>query len=145
MEAYCFARWIGGERGNLPTVSQWDAAGGRGRGAQAPYQDPESSNLPARDEVAIGRKSTGPMRVGIAPRDKSVFGCRDMAGNGQEWTRSTTDPTAPFPPQQRNLLYVVRGQAYYLPSPFRFSSQEPDYKSFGAADPALGFRVVIEP
>jgi formylglycine-generating enzyme required for sulfatase activity len=144
MEADCFARWVGGK---LPTGSQWDTAGGKGLGEKAPFRDPGIPLQPG--DVAINLKDNGPISGGTALRDESRFGCRDMAGNGLEWTRDLDDGKS-FPPDQlsatdlKHLLVYVRGARYYYPEPFRFENKaEP--MDFVEADPALGFRVVVEP
>jgi formylglycine-generating enzyme required for sulfatase activity len=140
LEAYCFAQWVGG---NLPTAIQWDAAGGRWRGGDAPFQDPHR-DLKA-GEVAVNRK-TGPMPVGTATLDVSpFFFCRDMAGNGQEWTRTPRESADPFPPDPSgNTEYILRGAAYTVPAPYRFSLAS-DFRHFRDTYPVVGFRVVIEP
>jgi formylglycine-generating enzyme required for sulfatase activity len=81
-EAMKCAEWLGGM---LPSVEQWDKASGRfeknpGRG---PFREGYKPG-----EIAINRGDKGPLPVGSASHDVSVFGIRDMAGNGWEWTRS---------------------------------------------------------
>jgi formylglycine-generating enzyme required for sulfatase activity len=82
-EAHLCAQWLGGF---LPTAEQWDTAAGvfaddRGLG---PFVSPF-----AADEIAVDRAHRGPLPVGSAVKDVVPFsGCRDMSGNGLEWTRS---------------------------------------------------------
>jgi hypothetical protein len=150
MEARGFARWIGGDLGNLPTIWQWDAAGGKGRDARAPFADPDQRLLPG--DIAIGRRAQGPMPVGTARRDVSLFHCRDMAGNGLEWTRAVQlnlKPITGYPTHvgQENVANYdvdVRGQSYFRDKPFEFTKL-PDSKPLKGDDPAVGFRVVLEP
>ena len=114
-EAYDFAQWLGGPqddsstaqtpheghiRAHLPTIKQWDKAAGffDRQGREGPYLM-TWAGLPG--EIAVGRKEEeGPMPVGTATHDISWIGCRDMAGNGLEWTRNVafTGESAPFPP-----------------------------------------------
>jgi serine/threonine protein kinase len=141
LEAYCFARWLGGD---LPTVDQWDKASGKGSGAKAIILDPDQPLQPG--DVAVGRRAEGPMRVGTAKRDVSpVIHCRDMAGNGKEWTR-TPNAGGPFPPPPpgNGVLITVLGQSYSAAQPFDYNT-DLDYRQFQQGDPAVGFRVVVEP
>jgi Protein kinase domain/Sulfatase-modifying factor enzyme 1 len=80
MEAARCAAWLGGQ---LPSVEQWDKAAGRfeTKPGVGPFREGYKSG-----EIAINRRA--PMPVGSASHDVSVFGIRDMAGNGWEWTRS---------------------------------------------------------
>ncbi len=146
IEAQQFAAWFvhgAGLRGDLPTREQWDKAAG--------YYDRDS---PAHDERGpflrgwspgaagqIALHQHTPLPVGQASLDISRFGLRDMAGNGQEWTR---------PPDDLRDQVILRGR--------RFDDfDEPDPLTYDdiAAEPALsefrdkpqsyvGFRVVIE-
>ncbi len=148
MEAYCFAEWIGGKgeasaSANLPTEPQWDEAAGKGSGAKEIYRDPDVPLQPG--DVAVNRLADGPMPAGAARRDVSPFGCHDMAGDGMEWTRDLESGDS-FPPQEfsPDLLATVRGRSYYKPDPFRYSTP-PDWRPFKQGDPAVGFRVVVEP
>jgi hypothetical protein len=144
LEACSFAQWVGG---NLPTGIQWDMAGGRFRSAKAPFRDPDD---PVQvGDIATARKA-GPMPVGTAPRDESLFHCRDMAGNGLEWTRDIFPGgsfSQPFPAGQGiapGMMMIMRGRSYVQPEPFRFD-MNPDYRPFNPGDPWTGFRVVVEP
>jgi hypothetical protein len=69
-----------------------------------------------------------------------------MAGNGMEWTRTLEGGSFPPDPaaQLKFLPVSVRGRSYYHSQPFRFADP-PDYKLFAQGDPAVGFRVVVEP
>ena len=148
MEAYCFAQWIGRQgpgnvSANLPTEPQWDQASGEDSGAKEIYRDPALPLQPG--DVAVNRRAEGPMAAGTARRDVSPLGCRDMAGNGKEWTRGL-DSGETIPPEKvtPNLMVVVCGSSYFDRGPFRYHAQ-PDWYEFQLGYPAVGFRVVIEP
>lgn len=82
-EANLFAAWLGGV---LPSVDEWDHAAGRylPNAGDGPFEGPFESGT-----IAIERDGLGPLPIGTATRDQSKFsGCRDMAGNGLEWTRT---------------------------------------------------------
>ena len=84
--------WVGG---NLPTVQQWDKAAGRFEPAvgEGPFKGPWSLEEDKdRTQVAVNRDQAGPLPVGQASKDVSVFGVRDMAGNGREWTAQCVCP-----------------------------------------------------
>lgn len=88
-EAQAFAEWLGGKgRGFLPTPEQWDQAAGMNLkdGRAGPFLAPWD---PKSHDIAVGDLRE-PLPVGQAARDVSAFGCRDMSGNGLEWTRPTS-------------------------------------------------------
>ena len=90
-EAYFFANWLGGK---LPTKNQWiKAAGGRLDQVTNPDEDnrkgPFDGDVDDPIGLAVNLGKTGPQPVEQAKRDVSKFGCRNMSGNGQEWTRDT--------------------------------------------------------
>jgi hypothetical protein len=154
-DAYAFASaWLGG---NLPTAEQWDTAAGR-------YADPRGEG-PYRGKWAAGRDDValrGPRPVGGSPGDVSPFsGCRDMGGNGYEWTRTfvIASEGQTFPPVENprglsdNTLYL-RGQGFDGDHPVRFADlDEGSYSSLASRETRLdkdrpsdvSFRVVIEP
>jgi hypothetical protein len=148
-DAYNFAvKWF---NGNLPTTDQWDKDTGyydeeRGEG---PYQG--SWDHEPKPVTAVGR--TKPMKVGEAKDDVSPYGCRDMSGNGLEWTRTLEDggvlPLIPPPKKNELVLVKLRGRRYTDPIPFRYSvlKNPPDQGSlrYYHIDGELGFRLVIEP
>src|SRR5262249_42498974 len=120
-EAHRFARWLGGE---LPTAQQWDKAAGRFEDyrGDGPFKGKIGTVKPGLD-VAVGRKKEGPMPVGAALRDESLFGCRDMAGNGREWTCTNADPgrsnqRVAFPVADPKVRLQLRGRSYAALDPY---------------------------
>jgi hypothetical protein len=156
-EAYHCARWLGG---NLPTTQQWDKASGyyrkdRGKG---PFRVPDGRIERPKGydwkpgEIAINRTKEGPMHVGEATCDESLYLCRDMAGNGCEWTRDlANDSNRPFPLQFASKLdaMVLRGKRYVAEQPWTFKNVDNwiiggEVGNYLKPEPVFGFRVVIE-
>jgi formylglycine-generating enzyme required for sulfatase activity len=151
-DALRFARWLGGD---LPSIQQWDKAAGanepnRGEG---PYVAPWDKA--SKTQVAVNRGGEGPMRVGEAAGDVSPFGCRDMAGNGLEWTRSLMDVirnnrvTLDYKSTLDDRV-LLRGRSYAMPPwPLRYSEMQQertiDSLQYDETNPFTGFRVVLEP
>lgn len=140
-EAYCLARWLGG---NLPTAQQWDKAGGRFNGDAGPFQPPEEPG-----QIAVGLGKTGPLPVDRKLCEASRFGCRDMAGNGSEWTRNLSlesSRNVPVDDPQPEMLVVLRGRNYAQPKPLLFAdlNRGGESRGYGEASPFIGFRVVLE-
>jgi serine/threonine protein kinase len=136
-EAYLFARWLGGY---LPSVSQWNKAGGG-------LNDDPWPCLPGPwepDDIAINRGEKGPMPVGTAAKDMSRFKCHDMAGNGKEWTCTLTQVggTVPAASPSNPLFVVLRGHSYNAPDPFLFTEPR-DSVPYLDPNPFIGFRVVL--
>jgi formylglycine-generating enzyme required for sulfatase activity len=138
-EAQLFAKWVGGD---VPTTDEWDrAAGLNAWDGKDPLTGPfqgqwDPANKP---DIAVGSRKP-PRPVGQATADVSTSGCRDMAGNGFEWTRTYFDRNDPVP------LLLMRGQGFGMWGPLLFK----DIKDEGGAPPRradknVGFRVVIEP
>src|SRR5439155_23597987 len=97
------ARWLGGD---LPTTRQWLAAAGANdpQARPGPFQGELADLKPG--EVAIDLEKVDPLPIGKAAKDFSSRGCRDMASNGREWTRTIKrktgkrtdeDAQVPFP------------------------------------------------
>jgi formylglycine-generating enzyme required for sulfatase activity len=136
-EAHLFARWLGGY---LPSVAQWDKAGGWLNNDQQPCLPPPWE----RDDIAINRGEKGPMPVGTAPKDVSRFKCRDMAGDGQEWTATLTQvgKSVPVSNPSDQFFVVLRGNSYVAPQPFLFTDRRASVP-YLEPSPYIGFRVVL--
>jgi hypothetical protein len=146
LEAHRFAEWLGGE---IPLASQWDWAGGRWNddAGPGPYEGKNTELKPAIDIALQGK----PMNRGTALRDKAVSGCRDMAGNGREWTRSIYKldnrelPLRDFSKYDPKQEVFLRGHSYLDDIPFQFREHaDMDAQPGGMPRPDIGFRVVIE-
>ena len=145
VDALRFALWLGGD---LPTTEQWNKAAGyyetpKGEG---PYVEPWNDK--DNTQIAVNRGKEGPLPVGTASADISPFGCRDMAGNGQEWTRdlganARSQRIKPdYKPAPLDLV-MLRGQKYVAPEPLHYTDQDVGWE-FERVDPFIGFRVVLE-
>jgi serine/threonine protein kinase len=145
-DAYHFAQYL---HGNLPTRKEWDKAAGRylpDRG-EGPYKGTWTAKSKLR--IAVNRQ---PMPVGKAEDDESPYGCRDMAGNGFEWTRDVDHGRQVPIADAKGEGVHLRGQGYEAPHPLRYRDLE---QAGGAVKTALwpyqdpneeiGFRIVIEP
>lgn len=142
-----FAQWL---KGKLPTIHQWDKAAGR---YEVPPRDgPYVADWDPTDntQIAVNREKEGPLPVGTASKDRSPFGCRDMAGNGWEWTRNLLhqDLLVPYAGATEIDRVRLRGRSYQLEKPFRFADLErigEESQSYKEPNPQIGFRVVLEP
>ncbi len=141
-EARCFAHFLGGE---LPTATQWDKAAGRYDGAAGPYRP----GAPAKGlAIARNRTKLGPIAVGDADGDESVFGCRDMADNGREWTATGRDESIqPSGPLSASDWMVLRGATFLGDEVFQFTDLTKHLQTMSLRDEPrldIGFRVVVE-
>jgi serine/threonine protein kinase/formylglycine-generating enzyme required for sulfatase activity len=134
--------------GHLPTTRQWDKASGRFEESknEGPYRGTWSKT--SKLAIAIARTDEdGPLRVGEAKDDESPFGCRDMAGNGKEWTRDCfPDGTVPLPKKDPGATVTLRGRSYTEDKPLLYKDM--DQSGLGhylETERDLGFRVVIQP
>lgn len=154
------ANWLGGR---LPSQAQWDKAAGRGIRSEreGPYQSPW--NPKARPlEVAVNvdkalekprpdkkGTETHPLPVGEAIRDKSPFDCRDMSGNGLEWTRDASlGRQIPLSPKENRAgqFVLLRGWDFRNPKPLDFKFIDPpESDDYSKPVNDIGFRVAIEP
>ncbi|QDV66441.1 Serine/threonine-protein kinase PrkC [Rosistilla carotiformis] len=144
-EAYLFANAIGCD---LPTKQQWDKAAGRWDHPPeqtGPFEAPADEPVP---DVAVDRIEQGPAPIGSSRDDVSVFGCRDMAGNVKEWTKTTDDleVTVPIQNQEDQFGIVYCGNDYRDSAPLTFEAMESPqywYEIIGRRPP-FGFRCVVE-
>ncbi len=100
-EAERIARWLTAGRGTLPRQAQWDVASGLYDGdlddvaqtwPEGPYLGRWNPDDPL--QIAINRTpgAEPPAPVGTSLDDVSPYGCRDMAGNGWEFTADVYSP-----------------------------------------------------
>jgi serine/threonine protein kinase len=155
-DAHRFAKWVGGK---LPTTLQWDSAAGRY--VKPPRIGPyngfwwEAKLLNGKpDQIAVGLEK--PMPVGQAAGDISPTGCKDMSGNGREWTdnlRGQESRRVYNADLQVDDWVLLRGRSFNEDDPLRFkdiedrerSRQVYDAQEALKPDLDIGFRVVIEP
>ena len=116
-DAYHFARWM---HGNLPTTKEWDKAAGlyRADRGDGPYKGKWTKG--SKLQIAVG--GSAPLPVGEAADDESPYGCRDMAGNGQEWTGSffSKNSRVPLANATGGEDVSLRGRGYEAPDPLRY-------------------------
>jgi formylglycine-generating enzyme required for sulfatase activity len=154
-DAFLFAQWLGGR---LPTEDQWKRAAGCYEGQQGPTSG-ATDDQPATDEsgVSYARIQTGPLPVGVAQRDRSPFGCRDMAGNGREWTRTgkypIPGPIDKAPDRNTGQTMITCGRSFYASESLRFHDSDSYIKKefeFNPAQPfderyyEISFRVIFD-
>lgn len=152
VEAQRCAAWLGGV---LPSIQQWDQAAGRHQPdpGEGPFQAPFEPG-----SIAVDRQYLGPMPIGTAPRDIAPFsGCRDMAGNGLEWTRTCRYDGNVYEffgdVDKIPVLATVplRGRSFAASSPLTFSliEERPVDLEFHQSirtpgyDPTIGFRAAL--
>ncbi len=157
-EAQAFAEWM---HGKLPTLKQWDKAAGYtepkpGR-EEGPYKGKWSKE---RREKAAKEKNDiairGPTGEPLPLDDRTTgdvcekTGCRDMAGNGEEWTRTLRDLTDWMPDGPKSPVkgFQVRGRSYFDYRPIKYIDMDlkiENFAYFAERKPYISFRVVVEP
>lgn len=148
VDATRFSQWMGG---NLPTTKQWDKAAGRfeNERGEGPFKGTWEPKV--KRNLGINRAKDGPLPVGVAEDDESKFGCRDMSGNGREWTRNLAgapDRLIPSDGVLEDDKVILRGRSYASPTPLRFSEIDADLTSaqfYRTSSHHTGFRVVLDP
>ena len=158
VEANRFGRWLAGKYADLPTHDEWDIAAGYRRIRHDPA-DQEFLLFTNASAAAVGGKRLPVDRVSA---DKSVYGCRDMAGNGYEWTRSIfynqgRELDEGVPIEDVSPLFgdidsvIYRGQSFAAPEPLTFAdltrqiTKEPRMNPISLSSEDIGFRIVIRP
>ena len=143
-EAHCFADFLGGK---LPQRVQWLKAAGPGEDKRpdTPFDDDATG-------IAVNLGKTGPWSIHQGDRDVSIHGCRQMAGNGKEWTRTIhnegigKDEEIPLQMINRERPVLVCGQSYTAQKPLTFAKMVALYNiSCTQNDPEISFRVVLQP
>lgn len=141
-----FAKWLGG---SLPSPEQWDAAAGRydlsadarKNAGWGPFRGDWNSTL--RPKIAVNRAAEGPAPVGSSTDDVSPFQCRDMSGNGAEWTSEYT-------PEGYSTV-TLRGRDYRKDRPLLYAdllvlnSPEIEREERILTSDHIGFRIVLIP
>ncbi len=148
--AHCFAVSLGCK---LPTVKQWERAGGRYDGYLGPAvwrkgDTPENIEGIAVKRPRIDGKPAEPMKVGETTRDVSCYGCRNMAGNGLEWTRDVKSNTGlprkvPLDKPLNTDQVFVRGHHYTKDKQYLFELESAAAYYFQTRT-GFSFRVVLE-
>jgi serine/threonine protein kinase len=139
-EAHCFAEWLDGR---LPSRRQWRKAAGEG-------EDPRPGPFDGDPGDAMGlaiNRTDGPWPVDRGARDVSIYGCRQMASNGREWTRDLDDKVSVIPLEGmlgRRSAYQ-QGQSYLSQKPLTFQAMS-DPRVGDCTEPSfeVTFRIVLE-
>jgi Protein kinase domain/Sulfatase-modifying factor enzyme 1 len=144
-EAHCFAQWMGGR---LPGWAQWTKAIGCPTSGAEDRRTAPVSGDPGDPTDLVRPAEDGPWPVDWGKRDVSIYGCRQMATNGKEWTRDTVDPQVTIPLAEMlsaPQVYVI-GESYTSKSqPLTFDALPVRRtQSCTKADPETSFRVVLE-
>jgi hypothetical protein len=130
----------------LPRIDEWYKAGGKFDGAAGPFR---STWKPGEIALSPGAQLLSlPMPAGTSPADVSPFGCRDMAGNGREFTSNLQDPrdaTVPVPEPKEGYSVWLLGQSFQQEQPYRFDNARIQVQSipYGESSYDIGFRVVV--
>jgi formylglycine-generating enzyme required for sulfatase activity len=147
-EAHQFAQRMISKDAKLPTIVQWDKAAGRydKQKGEGPYKGDWHNG-----GVAVGRTfEQGPLSIGAAIEDESIFECRDMAGNGREWTRNGHGQKEAYVGSydfENSDPVITRGRRFTENAPLTFEDLDMnlgEHENFADRHPQLGFRVVVE-
>jgi formylglycine-generating enzyme required for sulfatase activity len=106
--------------GRLPSVDQWDKAAGASDNHKT--YGPYLVEPPTPGKIAIRRQEQGPIEVGAAEEDVSYWKCRDMAGNGEEITRTLVAGEGEIPKKKLkpNDAATLRGKSYFMANPWHY-------------------------
>lgn len=153
-QAHCFAKSLNCQ---LPTAKQWDRAGGFYDGCLSPSKSvSEKPKEIDKLKIGVGEKivlnNRQRLKTGDAEDDVSLHRCRDMAGNGYEWTRTlygTGMDEVPIKIPRGDTSILIRGQGYAQDEPLFFKNcHELEQDSFKLlyyeSNSQIGFRIVLE-
>lgn len=144
-EAYCFAEWLGGRHGRLPSRLQWRRAAGKNEDKR---EGPYSGSATVTDGLPVNLEMDGPWPVNRGDRDISIFGCRQMAGNGLEWTRDLQGETATIPLEALGAVPArgyLMSQSYRSRLPLTFADMDqPRLIDCTKRNVEITFRIVLE-
>ena len=135
-DARAYARWFSAREGlpaELPIEDQWEKAARGVDGRRFPWGDAFDASLAKIASSRPGLPKIEP--IGSFPRDRSVYGVRDMAGSMRCWC---ADPSFDGDPERR----PVKGGSYATPE--RVSRAGARYGSPAESTlPYMGIRLVI--
>jgi formylglycine-generating enzyme required for sulfatase activity len=159
LDAQAFTMWLSattGARYRLPTEAEWELAARGFEGHTDPWgsvpgQPQKDGNwgLTATEHL---KSPLPPVRpVGSYPRDRSVFGVMDLAGNVSEWCLDEYDPTYfawspddnPQGPVEMRGVKVRRGGSWNSPWSNGFAVRR-SHSASNLPYTGFGFRVVRE-
>jgi len=133
------------ERVTLPSEAEWEKAARGTDGRIFPWGDEEGANRANFNNTGID----GVSAVGCFPNGVSLFGCEEMSGNVDEWSRSAYEDY-PYEPRDgreeltKDSSRVVRGGSF---RDWLGDARAAYRDGAGPAglDGGLGFRIVVRP